>query len=134
MGNRAVLSFSTANNAPSIYLHWNGGRASVEGFIAAAKGLGLNNAGTTREQQSKFLDNFADMIAKHFFRCNVGMTVYRETYGQSDYDNGDNGVYVLSPELRITRRLYRGTYEENDVKKTNEIAEHIIQRAPAFNG
>ena len=34
MGNRAVISFSTSPAAPSIYLHWNGGRASVEGFLA----------------------------------------------------------------------------------------------------
>ena len=33
MGNRAVLEFKDQSNQPNIYLHWNGGRASVEAFL-----------------------------------------------------------------------------------------------------
>jgi len=44
MGNRAVITFATYTNAPAIYLHWNGGRASVEGFLSAARQLGLRHA------------------------------------------------------------------------------------------
>jgi hypothetical protein len=41
MGNRALLTFSTEPTAPAIYLHWNGGRASVLGFLKAARQLGI---------------------------------------------------------------------------------------------
>jgi len=41
MGNRAVITQSTADSAPAIYLHWNGGRASIDGFLQAARVAGL---------------------------------------------------------------------------------------------
>jgi len=38
MGNRAVVCFDEYNDdAIGIYLHWNGGRDSVEAFLMAAK-------------------------------------------------------------------------------------------------
>ncbi len=33
MGNRAVLQFGQSRNSLGIYLHWNGGKASVQGFF-----------------------------------------------------------------------------------------------------
>ena len=41
MGNRALITLSTQRAAPAIYLHWNGGRASVLGFLKAARQLGI---------------------------------------------------------------------------------------------
>jgi len=44
MGNRAVITtapYSTSN--VGIYVHWNGGRASVEGFLKACRELGYRN-------------------------------------------------------------------------------------------
>ena len=50
MGNRAVLQFKHRNQynnkvetLPSIYLHWNGGRASVEAFLDVAKKLNIRS-------------------------------------------------------------------------------------------
>lgn len=37
MGNRAVLKFIDNKDQPSIYLHCNGGRASVQAFLNVAK-------------------------------------------------------------------------------------------------
>ena len=37
MGNRAVIAFENKPDAVGIYLHWNGGRNSVEGFLEAGK-------------------------------------------------------------------------------------------------
>ena len=41
MGNRAMISFKEDGQdkqlAPSIYLHWNGGRDSVEAFLEASQ-------------------------------------------------------------------------------------------------
>ena len=132
MGNRAVITFSTANNAPSIYLHWNGGRASVEGFLTAARQLGLRHA-PTPQAQADALDNIAEMLARYFFRCNVGMNVYRLHFAGADRDNGDNGTYVLDQDLQIFARLHHKRGEEINREKTAAIVEQITAAAPLFN-
>jgi hypothetical protein len=132
MGNRAVITFSTYTNAPAIYLHWNGGRASVQGFLDAARSLGLRHA-PTAAAQTEALDKLAELLARHYFRCNVGMTVYRLHYAGSDRDNGDNGTYLLGHDLTIIDRLYKPRGEEINPAKTAAIAERITASAPAFN-
>ena len=132
MGNRAVITFSTADNAPAIYLHWNGGRASVQGFIDAARALGLRHA-PTAEAQTETLDQLAELLARHYFRCNVGMTVYRLHYAGTDRDNGDNGTYLLGHDLTIIERFYKPRPDEINPAKTAAIAECITASAPAFN-
>ncbi len=132
MGNRAVITFSQHKTAPCIYLHWNGGRASVEAFIKSAKHLGLHVCKSEYEEH-KVMDLLAEMIATHFFETKVGMTVYREQYGRADTNNSDNGVYVLDSGLNIRKRLMNGSQEEVDYKKTEAIFENIVSRAPAFN-
>lgn len=129
MGNRAVITASTDKNAPCIYLHWNGGRASVEAFLAAAKDLGLS--GTSVET----FDRFAQILAKHFFDCEVGMTVYRQRYGESDKDNYDNGTYLIDGDFKIVDRLFMKRpdgsvlFEEVDPDKTYSIHEAIVKNA-----
>jgi len=132
MGNRAVITFSTANNSPAIYLHWNGGRASVEGFLTAARQLGLRHA-PTAQAQTEALDQLAEMLARFYFRCNVGMTVYRLHYAGSDRDNGDNGTYLIGRDLTIIDRLFKPRGEEINQAKTAAIVEQITTTAPAFN-
>ena len=132
MGNRAVITFDTADNAPAIYLHWNGGRASVQGFIDAARALGLRHA-PTAAAQAEALDQLAELLARHYFRCNVGMTVYRLHYAGSDRDNGDNGTYLLGHDLTIIDRLYKPRGEEINPAKSAAIAERITASAPTFN-
>ena len=132
MGNRAVITFSTANNAPAISLHWNGGRASVEGFLTAARQLGLRHA-RSPQAQTAALDQLAEMLARFYFRCNVGMTVYRLHFAGSDRDNGDNGTYVLGQDLTILARLHHNRGEEINREKTAAIIEQITAAAPIFN-
>ncbi len=132
MGNRAVITFDTADNAPAIYLHWNGGRASVQGFIDAARALGLRHA-PTAAAQTEALDQLAELLARHYFRCNVGMTVYRLHYAGADRDNGDNGTYLLGQDLTILARLHHNRGEEINREKTAAIVEQITAAAPLFN-
>lgn len=132
MGNRAVITFSQHKTAACIYLHWNGGRASVEAFIKSAKHLGLHVCKNEYEEH-KVMDLLAEMIATHFFETKVGMSVYRQQYGKSDIDNYDNGVYVLDSNLNICKRLFKRSSEEVDSAKTFAIFENIVSRAPAFN-
>lgn len=132
MGNRAVITFSTYTNAPAIYLHWNGGRASVEGFLTAARQLGLRHAPTAKAK-TEALDQLADLIARYFFRCPVGQTVYRLHYAGSDRDNGDNGTYLIGDDLTIIDRLFKPRADEINQAKTAAIVEQITTTAPLFN-
>jgi hypothetical protein len=125
MGNRAVITFTNHATSPCIYLHWNGGRASVEGFLKAAQQIEL--LPTNFNHESEFLDKFAEMIAHRFFKCRVGMTVYREKYGQADTDNWDNGVYVIDQKLEIIGRIYRRNSEETDFAKSESICKSIVE-------
>jgi hypothetical protein len=123
MGNRAVITINTHKSAPCIYLHWNGDRASVEGFLAAAKQLGLspNTLG-----DKGFFDAFAELLAAKFFKVEVGLTIDRQTYGKSDTDNRDNGVYIINPELEIIGREFHSGEEEVNAEKTAEITSTIV--------
>jgi len=132
MGNRAVITFATHTNAPAIYLHWNGGRASIEGFLSAARQLGLRHA-PTAQAQTEALDQLAEMLARFYFRCNVGMTVYRLHYAGSDRDNGDNGTSLQGKDLTIIERLFKPRADEINHAKTAAIIEQLTATAPIFN-
>ena len=124
MGNRAVITQSTANNAPCIYLHWNGGADSVKGFLAVAKTFDIS--GTPKEQ----MDVLAELLAKHFFKTEVGMTVYRYEYGRADTNNGDNGVYVVNSKWDLIDRIY-APYSEQKEWDSKEIAQEILKNVLA---
>ena len=136
MGNRAVISFSCAKSAPCIYLHWDGGRCSVEAMLIAARHLNfeapLQGMGDPArfDAQAKVLDSIAEMVNKW------GGSAYRETYGSTDTDNWDNGVYLIDDELHITKRIFNRNPEEvNDEKKQalyNQFIELMtVEKSPA---
>ena len=125
MGNRAVITQSTASNAPCIYLHWNGGADSVKGFLAVAKNFDIT--GSPTEQ----MDILAELLAKHFFNCEVNQkTVYRQEYGSSDTDNYDNGVYLIDSKWDLVDRLYK-RYPEQKQWDSKEIAQEILKNVLA---
>ena len=125
MGNRAVITFTKNADAPSVYLHWNGGRASVLGFLEAAEELGITP--TALETHERFMDAFAEMLATRFFECEVGDTVYRFPFGETDQNNYDNGVYIIDDQLRIIDRMYAPDEEEIDTHKTVQIVNQIVR-------
>jgi len=135
MGNRAVITAGTTPASPCIYLHWNGGYASVLAFLKAAKDLGIRRMPWNNAGQARAFDAIAAVVAGPFFGCDVGRTVYRETYGETDTNNHDNGVYVIDERLNICDRLFtRLGREEVDPAKTSAVYEQIMARAPVFNG
>ena len=131
MGNRAVITFGQKYNSPCIYLHWNGGRASVEGFLRAARHLGIRLSSDKTEAQ--IMDAIAEAIAGPFFGNDIGLTIYRQQFGRSDQDNWDNGTYLLNADLTIGGRLFARHDEEVSAEKTQAIYEQIMARAPVYN-
>lgn len=136
MGNRAVVTFGTTKFSPCIYLHWNGGRASVEGFLNAVKALRINppDARWGLVDEERFMEQAAKVIGPWFFGNDPGFTIYLEKYGSADSDNGNNGTYILDRStLGIKSRRFRQDSEEINPAKTAHITEQILARAPIFN-
>jgi hypothetical protein len=126
MGNRAVISFNKNPNGPSIYLHWNGGRASVEGFMAGCLAGGYKSTGDA-EQDIQFI---ARAIAPYFIQNGETrrLTVYEQPLCRADKNNGDNGWYVIDQKtLEIKGREFSGYCEEINSEKTAEISEIITK-------
>lgn len=107
MGNRAVITTSKSlNTADStdlgIYLHWNGGRASVEGFLTYCKIHGFRAPDSDNYGWARL----AQVIANFF--GGDGLSVGLDKCCKLDCDNGDNGVYVIKGWDIVDRRYFEG--------------------------
>ncbi len=101
MGNRAVLEFN--DNPVGIYLHWNGGRNTVEPLLAVAREYGI------RGTNDYTVARLAQMMGNYFggtLSIGVGLV------DRMDCDNGDNGVYLIDNNLNIIERKYFSGQEQ----------------------
>lgn len=117
MGNRAVIAFGDcASSTKGIYVHWNGGRASIEGFLAAASDLNLRSPEQVRDMIKLWMGNSTVELA----RCD-----------HLDCDNYDNGVYIVERALErfeIIGRLYQRGDEEFNAVKTENIRSECVAK------
>ena len=98
MGNRAVITTNKNLNETGIYLHWNGGRDSVEAFLAYCDLKHYRKP----ENDSYGYAMLINVITNYFgdgLSCDVGNCQHL------DCNNGDNGVYIIK-DWRIVGRLY----------------------------
>jgi hypothetical protein len=119
MGNRAVIAFvndkgEKDKNSVGIYLHWNGGRDSVEGFLAYAKKQGVR--GNT--DSSYCVARLAQIIGNTFGgTLSVGVGIVKNL----DCDNYDNGVYWVK-DFEIVDREYKQRAEQQNYKLDDFVA------------
>jgi hypothetical protein len=123
MGNRAVITtapYKTGNIG--IYVHWNGGRASIEGFLQAAKELGYRSPGT---DSSYGLARLVQAIGLYFGadkETSLGIGICKELDTA-----GDNGTYLIGKDWEIVGRKFFGQGEEEiDLGKTEKIKQDIL--------
>lgn len=108
MGNRAVITTKTAfeTNGIGIYLHWNGGRDSVEGFLAYCKLKGYRSPfydeGYAMARLIQVISNFLGGT------CSIGIGCVDTL----DCDNGDNGTYIIGGDWEIVGREYHTGKEQ----------------------
>lgn len=109
MGNRAVITDVEKNIG--IYLHWNGGRDSVEGFLTYCKmrGFRFDDYGRAR---------FCQIVANFF--GGDGLSIGIDLYDRCDTDNWDNGVYVVD-NWEIVERLYMRNDEQDEYPLYNML-------------
>ena len=107
MGNRAVIttdrtSLNVANsNDLGVYLHWNGGRDSVEAFLGYCKLKGYrppekDNYGWARLCQ----------VISNFFGGTTSIGI--DKCNNLDCENWDNGVYIIADWEIVGRRYHEG--------------------------
>lgn len=131
MGNRAVLVWKDENghyddNTVGVYLHWNGGRDSIEAFLAYCQ---MKDLKSPSENVSIGIKNFVDVVAG-FFGSN--QSIYIDKLSDLDQDNYDNGVYVCDGWKIVDRKYMHGS--EQDEHDFEEMLHAINSRQPeAFN-
>lgn len=121
MGNRAVITTHPLNpKSLGLYLHWNGGRASVEGFLGACKELGYRAPDSDCYGMARLA-----AAACAFFPD--GLSVGIDTVDRLDTDNHDNGTYLIKGWEIVGREHVRGS-EEIDAQKTADIQATVVKR------
>jgi hypothetical protein len=126
MGNRAVVTVK--GSSTGVYLHWNGGKESVNGFLRAAKDLGVRApSGDTSYFYARFIQ-----IVGNFFGGALSVGV--DSLDNLDTDNGDNGTFIVDSNFKIIEhrhsrsREYDQAYEDNVYKMAMEANESIFRR------
>lgn len=104
MGNRAVIA--TRNKDLGVYLHWNGGRDSVEAFLKYCKLKGY----IPPERDCYGWARLCQVIG-NFFGGELSLGI--DKYEKLDRDNGDNGVYIIE-NWKIVDREFIDWPEQNE--------------------
>jgi len=109
MGNRAVIAFKSEqfekDQSPAIYLHWNGGRDSVEAFLRAGERLGIRGNDPTycMARLTQVIGNYLGGTLSLGVGC----------YGNFR-DPGDNGVYWIKNWEIVERETWTGGSENSE--------------------
>lgn len=139
MGNRATITtapFDRKNAA--IYVHWNGGRASIEAFCKAAKELGYRAPGN---DPAYAMARLTGLIATYFGidgETSVGVGTVDDLIDAGD----DNGCWVLGGDWEVgERRSTKGdiipvgdTLEYDVDQMADGIVRKVRAAAAAANG
>ena len=121
MGNRAVITtqeYITNSDAIGVYLHWNGGRDSVQAFLLYCKAKGYRPP----EEDCYGWARLCQVVGNYF---GGGLSLGIDACSRLDCDNWDNGVYITKG-WEIVDRRFSPEEEEQDrdllemLRKINE--------------
>ena len=102
MGNRAVIT--TEDKKIGVYVHWNGGRDSVEAFLKYCELKGYRKP----EEDCYGWARLCQVIG-NFFGGELSVGI--DTYECLDTNNWDNGVYIIK-DWKIIGREYAPEEEQ----------------------
>lgn len=110
MGNRAVITtkqgWTSKENNLGIYLHWNGGRDSVEAFLTYCKMKGYRSP----EKDNYGWASLAAVIT-NFFGAS-GDSIGIDIVTRLDCDNWNNGVYIIEDWQIVDRQRFKGREQQ----------------------
>lgn len=121
MGNRAVIS--TADKQIGVYLHWNGGRDSVEAFLTYCKLKGYRPP----EQDNYGWARLCQVIG-NFFGGTYSLGI--DKFEKLHYDNLDNGTYIIKNWEIIDRQYIDDMFEEQQEYDLRDMLLDINERQP----
>ena len=127
MGNRAVITtdsktYEVSNsNEIGVYLHWNGGRDSVEAFLKYCKLKGYRPPETDHYGWARLCQ-----VIGNFFGGSTSLGV--DKCCNLDCDNYDNGTYIIK-NWEIVDRKYADGFEQSYHDLT-EMLIYIDSRQP----
>lgn len=101
MGNRAVIK--GAGSPIGIYLHWNGGRDSVEAFLKYCE---LRRFGGFGERSEYAVARLTQVIA-NFFGGSMSIGIVGSGETEDSARGLDNGIYIVEG-WNIVRRVFSG--------------------------
>ena len=121
MGNRAVIT--TRDKQIGVYLHWNGGRDSVEAFLKYCELKGYR----TPERDNYGWARLCQIIGNYFGgELSLGI----DKYEKLDRDNGDNGVYIIENWKIVDREFidWPEQHEYDLISMLRDINNHQPER------
>lgn len=126
MGNRAVITTYNGkhlknSNEIGIYLHWNGGRDSVEAFLKYCKLRGFRPP----EQDNYGWARLCQVIANYL---GGGLSIGIDKCCNLHCNNFNNGTYIIKDWQIVGRRYFEGF--EQDVYPLEEMLLCIDQVQP----
>ena len=129
MGNRAVIGWVDRQGgfnpgSVGVYLHWNGGRDSVEAFLAYCEACGFRSP----SEDDYGVARFVQVVCNFFGSSGGGLSVGVNRIDRLDADNGDNGLYVCRSWNIVERRHFN--QEEQNVYPLEGMLNEINQRQP----
>lgn len=126
MGNRAVITTAPFGlDNIGIYVHWNGGPESIAAFLGAAKKLGMR---TPEDDPSYAMARLTQIIANYFGgSTSIGIGLVADL----DFDNGDNGTYLIGGDWEIVGREFHANIEIDDDRRQRIEAE-VMSKMEAF--
>lgn len=125
MGNRAVITTKAnfESNGIGVYLHWNGGRDSVQAFLTYCK---------MKKYRTPASDNYGwarlCQVIGNFFGGSTSIGI--DVCNNLDCDNWDNGTYIIDG-WDIVDRKYLISSEQNEYDLYNMLCE--IDEAQPIN-
>lgn len=125
MGNRAVITTKEnfESNGIGVYLHWNGGRDSVQAFLTYCK---------MKKYRTPTSDNYGwarlCQVIGNFFGGSTSIGI--DVCNNLDCDNWDNGTYIIDG-WDIVDRKYLISSEQNEYDLYNMLCE--IDEAQPIN-
>lgn len=126
MGNRAVITASKALDVSGssdigVYLHWNGGRDSVEAFLTYCKIKGYRPPDSDNYGWARLCQ-----VIGNFFGGELSVGI--DKCSNLDCDNGDNGVYIIKGWDIVGRKYHE--YEEQQNYDLLDFVKAINEAQP----
>ena len=126
MGNRALIAIHPAKKtSPCIYVHWNGGRESIEGFLMAARALGMRSPEEDPQyalaRLTQLIGNFFESDLDNYLSLGIGLV--------GDFYLEDNGLWEIGGDWQIIRNKHlegEHALSPRDIPRSIRIAREAV--------